>query len=138
MRAICITMGIALMAAALFLHVSCCSWTPSDCGAVIVGEIRPSKYFGENTMLAGVLGLVAPALMAVGGFGLILASDSLATPKTERPRTPPPPVATEGTVNEPPNPNLLPCPDCGRNVSRLATSCPQCGRPLKPQSGDSQ
>jgi hypothetical protein len=28
------------------------------------------------------------------------------------------------------NPNLFPCPDCGRQVSRLAKSCPNCGRPL--------
>ncbi len=30
----------------------------------------------------------------------------------------------------PANPNLFPCPDCGRQVSRLAKSCPNCGRPL--------
>jgi hypothetical protein len=28
------------------------------------------------------------------------------------------------------NPNLVPCADCGRLVSRQAVSCPQCGRPL--------
>jgi hypothetical protein len=32
--------------------------------------------------------------------------------------------------NAPANPNLFPCPDCGRQVSRLAKSCPNCGRPL--------
>jgi hypothetical protein len=30
------------------------------------------------------------------------------------------------------NPNLVPCPDCERMVSRHATACPQCGRPLPP------
>lgn len=25
---------------------------------------------------------------------------------------------------------LIPCPDCGHSVSRSATSCPSCGRPL--------
>lgn len=30
------------------------------------------------------------------------------------------------------NPDLLPCPDCGRYVSRLAITCPNCGRPLGP------
>lgn len=30
----------------------------------------------------------------------------------------------------PSNPNLSPCPDCGRLVSHQAASCPQCGRPL--------
>lgn len=29
------------------------------------------------------------------------------------------------------NPNLAPCPDCGRLVSLQADSCPQCGRPLQ-------
>ncbi|MGO8691166.1 MAG: zinc ribbon domain-containing protein, partial [Thermoguttaceae bacterium] len=24
----------------------------------------------------------------------------------------------------------VPCPDCGRRVSRLAKACPNCGRPL--------
>ncbi len=33
------------------------------------------------------------------------------------------------------NPNLTPCPDCGRYVSRIAPDCPQCGRPLTPQQG---
>lgn len=28
------------------------------------------------------------------------------------------------------NPNLFPCPDCGGHVSRLAKSCPNCGRPF--------
>jgi hypothetical protein len=27
-------------------------------------------------------------------------------------------------------PNLFPCPDCKRWVSRLAIQCPHCGRPL--------
>ena len=30
-----------------------------------------------------------------------------------------------------PNPNLLPCPDCGRLLSRQAITCPQCGRPMQ-------
>jgi len=29
------------------------------------------------------------------------------------------------------NTNLLPCPDCGANVSKKAASCPQCGSPLQ-------
>ena len=31
------------------------------------------------------------------------------------------------------NPNLKPCPDCGRFVSLRATTCPQCGCPLEAQ-----
>jgi hypothetical protein len=27
-------------------------------------------------------------------------------------------------------PNLVPCPDCGRNCSKAAPACPDCGRPL--------
>ncbi len=26
---------------------------------------------------------------------------------------------------------LVPCPDCGHGVSRLASTCPHCGRPLQ-------
>jgi len=29
------------------------------------------------------------------------------------------------------NPNLMRCPDCGKEVSRNAESCPHCGRKLK-------
>ncbi|MBI3468158.1 MAG: hypothetical protein HY000_34570 [Planctomycetes bacterium] len=29
------------------------------------------------------------------------------------------------------NPKLTPCPDCRRMVSRLAPTCPGCGRPLQ-------
>jgi ssDNA-binding Zn-finger/Zn-ribbon topoisomerase 1 len=28
------------------------------------------------------------------------------------------------------NSNLLPCPDCGNQISRLAQACPKCGRPM--------
>jgi len=34
------------------------------------------------------------------------------------------------------NPNLFPCPDCGRHVSRLAKSCPNCGRPFLSEGQD--
>ena len=30
-----------------------------------------------------------------------------------------------------PGPNLVPCPDCQQPVSRLAATCPHCGRPLR-------
>ncbi len=29
------------------------------------------------------------------------------------------------------NPNLRQCPDCGRYISVRATTCPQCGGPVK-------
>src|SRR5207244_5786630 len=28
---------------------------------------------------------------------------------------------------------LVPCPDCGHEISSLAYTCPQCGRPLRQQ-----
>ncbi len=31
------------------------------------------------------------------------------------------------------DPNLTPCPDCGRLVSLRAATCPQCGCPLQTQ-----
>jgi hypothetical protein len=34
----------------------------------------------------------------------------------------------------PPNPNLYPCPDCGRPLSRSASTCPGCGRPVGPSA----
>jgi predicted RNA-binding Zn-ribbon protein involved in translation (DUF1610 family) len=39
-------------------------------------------------------------------------------------------VATTKRQSTLANPNLFPCPDCGRQVSRLAKSCPNCGRPF--------
>jgi hypothetical protein len=39
-------------------------------------------------------------------------------------------LAASKKKDGPANPNLFPCPDCGRRVSRLAKSCPNCGRPL--------
>src|SRR6185437_2544978 len=32
------------------------------------------------------------------------------------------------------NSNVLPCPDCGQTVSKMAEACPHCGRPMKRQS----
>jgi hypothetical protein len=33
-------------------------------------------------------------------------------------------------ASTPANPNLRPCPDCGRTVSKRAQQCPDCGAPL--------
>ena len=41
-----------------------------------------------------------------------------------------PPVAVEETPSATDNPNLRACRDCGKMVSRRATSCPSCGAPL--------
>jgi predicted RNA-binding Zn-ribbon protein involved in translation (DUF1610 family) len=40
----------------------------------------------------------------------------------------PPQQQREEKVEKAVYPNLLPCPDCGRVISRMAESCPQCGR----------
>jgi hypothetical protein len=60
--------------------------------------------------------------------GLLVAPPpaELMSPPPARPKaaTPVDPSAT---------PKLIPCPDCGRYVSRFAPSCPQCGRPLTPE-----
>jgi len=40
--------------------------------------------------------------------------------------------AEQSPTLEAPNPKLTHCADCGRHVSRLATICPHCGRPLSP------
>lgn len=29
------------------------------------------------------------------------------------------------------NPNLTPCPACGREISKAAAACPQCGHPMQ-------
>jgi hypothetical protein len=34
---------------------------------------------------------------------------------------------------QPNNPNLRPCPDCGHHISVRATTCPNCGGPVKGQ-----
>ena len=44
----------------------------------------------------------------------------------------PPPKASQQLSS----PNLMPCPDCGREVSTRAESCPGCGLPLKPSKND--
>ncbi len=62
-------------------------------------------------MLLGALGFFALLVVGVVVVVVVVLSTS------KRPSTPA-------------NPNLFPCPDCGRQVSRMATSCPNCGRPL--------
>ncbi len=72
MKVMCIPLGISFIAAAVFLHWSCCSWSTvgSPGGGNIFGFIYASTYFGDNTLLAGALGLVTPAIMAGLGVGL--------------------------------------------------------------------
>lgn len=49
--------------------------------------------------------------------------DTLVTPQKVAPLPPPPPPPRRSA-------NLFPCPDCGRECSKSAAYCPQCGRPF--------
>ncbi len=40
-------------------------------------------------------------------------------------------VANGSRGSQKDNPNLRPCPDCGRYISVRANACPQCGGPAK-------
>ncbi len=40
-------------------------------------------------------------------------------------------VNRQSRANYTQNPNLRPCPDCGRYVSVRASTCPGCGAPLQ-------
>ena len=40
-------------------------------------------------------------------------------------------VLTNRKGTPPQTTNLIPCPDCGRQISLAAASCPHCGRPIK-------
>jgi DNA-directed RNA polymerase subunit RPC12/RpoP len=51
------------------------------------------------------------------GMDTILFVPKMTAPPPSRP----PPIA---------NSNLVICPDCGNSVSKLADSCPKCGRPI--------
>ena len=60
-------------------------------------------------------------LIIVGIMGLVLSAVVIALV-----------VVLKGSRNASGNnPNLKPCPDCGRFVSLRATTCPQCGCPLQ-------
>jgi hypothetical protein len=121
-------LGYTLLLVAILLHLSVCEWQElGNSQSRIVWRIhareqfrlrdpRPNDYVPPpyNVMAAGFSGLIVPALVAGIGLLMILRPEShLAT-----------------TAPASPNPKLVPCPDCGRQVSRLATSCPQCGRPF--------
>lgn len=40
-------------------------------------------------------------------------------------------VSRSGGSNQASNPNLAPCPDCGRAISVRALVCPHCGGPVQ-------
>jgi len=112
-------------------------------GRVIVARQSPGWFLpaGIVAVMLGTLGFLGSAAVGGGGdfFGSLLAG--LLNPlflvgfplgvywlyRFGRTASPKAPLSDEG------NPRLTHCPDCGRHVSRLAASCPQCGRPLTPE-----
>lgn len=68
--------------------------------------------------MPGIIELVIMLMCLVVFIGIVLLVVVLTTQKANR------------------NPDLYPCPDCGRPVSVNAESCPQCGYPLKTESHD--
>ena len=71
--------------------------------------------FGLSPLELMIVGLVCPGLLGAGVIVAVLFAVR---------RNP-----------APSNPNLLPCPDCGRLLSRQAITCPQCGRPMNSPPG---
>ena len=72
-------------------------------------------------MMIGLPGL--PELLIIGLMLLVPVAIVIAVPFA---------VSVSRRSQPPVNPNLRPCPDCGRLVSLRAVSCPHCGRPLDP------
>ena len=74
-----------------------------------------SKNLLKNTAVAIGVGLVLGLLVAVP-VGIAIVVVALVRQR-------------------PSGPNLVLCPDCHGRVSRLAPTCPHCGRPLWPTGG---
>ncbi len=84
-------------------------------------DIFAQVQTGESVMIAwGVILLIVLCLGLFGAAALVALLLFL---------------SRKARVDRAANPNLTPCPDCGRYVSRVAPNCPQCGRPLTPQQG---
>lgn len=71
----------------------------------------------SNTQAAWGIGILAAIVVL---FAISIASRKKAA------RAPPAPVPHSDATE---NPKLHDCPDCGRQISRRAESCPQCGCP---------
>jgi hypothetical protein len=71
------------------------------------------------------------AFMSIGPMELLIVLVGLACPAVVVAAVL---LAAKGGRGQP-NPNLVPCPDCNRLVSRVAPACPHCGRPLPPAAG---
>lgn len=63
---------------------------------------------------AGILVLVAILGLAIAGIVVVFLL-----------------VSRNSNPSHADNPNLAPCPDCGRAISIRATTCPHCGGPVQ-------
>jgi hypothetical protein len=80
-------------------------------------EIDAETRKGKGMEMGSVLGLVIIAALVIVVVTVIVAVVVAATRRS-------------GSASSN-NPNLTPCPDCGRLVSIRATTCPHCGGPVQ-------
>lgn len=147
-------LGWTLIVAAILMHFCFCDWCDPTSSIYADRQIvawfyakemfryvtEVSRYgspsYGYNTAGAGFWGLVIPALVAGSGFALQMwrprqpSGNRSGLHETQRAAPPQPPLIVIPSPQVIANPNLLPCPDCGRQVSRRAASCPSCGCPI--------
>jgi len=92
----------------------------------ILGFLASAAVGGRGDLFLGLFAGVLNPLFFVGlplGIYWLVRYTRREQPYAKSPVSPP----------EESNPKLTHCPDCGRHVSRLATTCPHCGRPLAPE-----
>jgi len=110
------------------------------------GRVAPSWMFpaGVAAIVLGVLGCWGSAVGERGAAPEVFAAAVLVSMITNPLvfvgfplgcywlyRSARSPVRRVSPPSDEDNPKLTHCPDCGKHVSRLAASCPHCGRPLK-------
>jgi DNA-directed RNA polymerase subunit RPC12/RpoP len=70
-----------------------------------------------------------PLSVEASGAGMLVncpdCNEQIEVPRATAPRG-----AKRGEIGVEGNPKLMPCPDCGREVSKTAANCPHCGREL--------
>ena len=109
---------------------------PAGCVSLIVGllafcasaAVGGGAGPGDSPGVRMLTGLVAGALNPLFFVGFPLGMYWLIRGS----RRPSKPFPITKSVED--NPKLTHCPDCGGHVSRLAATCPHCGRPLTPET----
>jgi hypothetical protein len=94
-------------------------------------EVKPDDPPGKVYLLGLVEGALNPLFFVgvpLGCYWLYRSAKGSSPISRESPSGATMPPSDEG------NPKLTHCPDCGGHVSRLATACPHCGRPMTPDS----